>query len=103
MPKHGSPDEWLALRVEGDSMNQIGVQPGCIAIFRRKPSAENGDVVAIAIDDEATIKTYFKDGDHVVLYPQSSNPLHRMQRYNIKKHSIRILGVLDSIVIRFKK
>ena len=100
-PKRGKPDDWLCLRVEGDSMNAAGIIPGCIAVFHRQPDVENGKVAAVAVDDEATIKTFYRDGEYVVLYPNSSNLEHKIQRYSLKKHNIRVLGELDSIIIRF--
>lgn len=100
-PKRGKPEDWLCLRVEGDSMNAAGIQPGCIAVFHRQPTVENGRIAAVAVDDEATIKTFYQEDDYVVLYPNSSNLEHKIQRYSLKEHSIRVLGQLDSIIIRF--
>lgn len=100
-PKRGKPEDWLCLRVEGDSMNAAGIQPGCIAVFHRQPTVENGMIAAVAVDDEATIKTFYQEDDYVVLYPNSSNLEHKIQRYSLKEHSIRVLGQLDSIIIRF--
>lgn len=99
-PKRGQPEDWLCLRVHGDSMNNAGIVPGCIAVFHRQPDVENGKIAAVAVDDEATIKTFYRDGDYIVLYPNSSNLEHHIQRYDLREHNIRILGVLDSIIIR---
>lgn len=101
LPKRGTPDDWLILRVDGDSMNAAGILPGSLAVFHRQPIADNGDIVAAAVDDEATIKVFYQDGAFVMLCPQSTNISHKTQRYDTRKRSVRILGVLDSVIIRY--
>jgi len=61
------------LRVRGDSMIDAGIFDGDFVVVRQQPDAEVGDVVVAGIpDDEATVKTFGRSGDHVVLIP--SNP-----------------------------
>lgn len=98
MPRKGSEDDWLCLRIDGDSMDQAGLPPGSVAVFRRSPIADDGKVVAAAIGDVSTVKRFYRDGDTVLLMPQSSNPEHRMQRYSLKTDDFRILGVLYSVM-----
>ena len=101
LPKRGTPEDWLILRVDGDSMNAAGILPGSLAVFHRQPIADNGEIVAAAIDEEATIKVFYQDGAFIMLCPQSTNISYKTQRYDTRKHSVRILGVLDSVIIRY--
>ncbi|MCE9499741.1 MAG: transcriptional repressor LexA [Leptospira sp.] len=61
-----------ALRVIGDSMIDAGIQNGDIAIIQKKDTARNGDIIVALVEDEATLKTYFKESDHIRLEPSNS-------------------------------
>lgn len=70
--KRGSANRQLfALRVTGTSMIDAGILDGDIVIVERTPSAENGDIVVALIDDEATVKTFYKENGHFRLQPQN--------------------------------
>ena len=64
--------EYFALQVTGDSMKNIGINTGDIAIIRHHSMVKNGEVAAVIIDNEATLKRFFKFADRVEL--QSENP-----------------------------
>ena len=49
------------LRVSGESMIKAGINDNDLAIIEKKESAENGDIVVALIDNEATIKRFFKE------------------------------------------
>lgn len=88
---HGG--EYFALRVSGDSMTAARISEGDILIVRRQDIVENGEIAVIMVNgDEATVKRFHRDGDTVTLTPQSFNPEHQPQVYNIKKTPVRILG-----------
>lgn len=88
---HGA--EYFALRVHGDSMDALNIKEGYLVIVRRQDCVENGDIAIILVgDDEATMKRFYQEGDTVTLVPQSTNPEHMPQVYNLKYTSIRILG-----------
>ena len=53
----GARGELFALRVQGKSMTGVGILPGDIAVVRRQPTAETGDVVVALVGDEAAVKT----------------------------------------------
>ncbi len=61
------PGEYFALHVTGDSMKNIGINIGDIAIIRHQSSVENGEIAAVIIEDEATLKRFFRYTDHVSL------------------------------------
>lgn len=72
----------FALIIKGDSMNRrklngIPLSNGNYAIVANNQEVRNGDVVLAIIDGCATIKSYRHDGRMVVLYPESTNSLHR--------------------------
>ena len=61
------------LRVRGDSMVEAGILDGDFVVARAQPDANQGDVVVAGIPDgEATVKTYRRDGDSVVLVPANA-------------------------------
>jgi repressor LexA len=64
-------DGLFTLRVKGDSMQGAGVLDGDIAIIRQQSTASDNDIVVALIDDDATLKRYFRRDDHVVLHPEN--------------------------------
>lgn len=63
--------ELFILKVTGESMINIGVRDGDLAIIEHADSASNGEVVVALIDDEATIKRFFKENNHIRLQPEN--------------------------------
>lgn len=85
--------EYFSLRVSGDSMNAIGINDGYLIIVRRQDSVENGEVAVVMVGNEdATVKRFYSAGDTVTLVPQSTNPNHKPQLYDLRKVSMRVLG-----------
>lgn len=64
--------ETFMLRVRGDSMIEAGILDGDLVLVKKQNIAQNGDIVVALIDDEATVKTFFKEKDHIRLQPQNS-------------------------------
>ena len=88
---HGG--EYFALRVHGDSMDALGIKEGYLVIVRRQDYVDNGTICVVLVgDDEATMKRFYQDGDTVTLMPQSTNPKHMPQIYNLKHTPIHIIG-----------
>lgn len=63
--------ELFMLRVTGESMINVGINNNDLAIIEKKESAENGDIVVALIDNEATIKRFFKENAHFRLQPEN--------------------------------
>ena len=63
--------ELFLLKVQGDSMIEAAICNNDWVVVRRQAVAENGEIVAALLDDEATVKTYKRDRDHVWLMPQN--------------------------------
>jgi repressor LexA len=61
----------FVLKVRGDSMIGAGIYDGDLLVVRRQPTAENGDIVVARLDDEATVKRFFKESGRVRLQPEN--------------------------------
>lgn len=61
------------LEVHGDSMIDAAICDGDFVVVREQQRAENGDIVAALLDDEATVKTFRSQGGHVWLIPHNPN------------------------------
>jgi len=87
------PDNDLfALRVSGTSMIEAGIMDGDIVIIERTSTAENGDIVVALIEDEATVKTFYKEDGHFRLQPENKTMLP------IIVNSLMILGKVVSSI-----
>lgn len=60
------------LVVTGESMIEAGILDGDYILVRAQNVAENGEIVVALIDDEATVKTFYKEKDHIRLQPENS-------------------------------
>ncbi|NMB45132.1 MAG: transcriptional repressor LexA [Firmicutes bacterium] len=75
LPRAFASDEaTFILRIQGDSMIEAGILDGDYVIVRQQPDALNGDIVVALIEDEATVKRFFKELDHIRLQPE--NPVY---------------------------
>jgi repressor LexA len=84
--------EVFMLRVQGDSMTGAAIEDGDLVVVRRQPTAENGQIVAAQLEDEATVKTLtFSDG-RAWLTPE--NPSYQP----IEAHKAHILGRVVAVV-----
>ncbi len=63
----------FALRIKGDSMINAGILDGDIAVAEQTPTAENGDIIVALIEDEATVKRFYKEKGHFRLQPENDN------------------------------
>ena len=85
--------EYFALRVSGDSMNAIGINNGYLIIVRRQEEVENGEVAVVMVGNEdATVKRFYSSNNTITLLPQSTNPVHKPQIYDVSKTKIKVLG-----------
>ena len=65
--------ELFALRVQGESMINVGIYDNDIVIVNRTPVAENGEIVVALVGDEATVKTFYKENGHFRLQPENDS------------------------------
>jgi len=81
----------FVLRAKGDSMINARIYDGDIVFIKSQPDVENGQIAAVIIDDEATLKRVYKQNDFITL--QSENPAY--PPFVITKSStknVRIIG-----------
>jgi repressor LexA len=83
------------LRVRGESMIDAGILDGDFAVVRPAKQARNGEVVVALIEDEATVKRFFKEKDHVRLQPENAS----MKPIRTQDAEIlgRVVGVFRSV------
>lgn len=63
----------FALRVKGDSMIEVGIFSGDYVIIEQRNTAENGEIVVCLVDDEATVKRFYKENGVYRLQPENRN------------------------------
>ena len=73
VPVNASGRELFALHVKGDSMINASICDGDLVIVEKTPVAENGEIVVALIDDEATVKRFYKEDGHFRLQPENDN------------------------------
>lgn len=73
MPTEIVGDSTFILRVRGESMIEAGIMDGDFVVVRQQPTADNGQIVVAMIDDEATVKTFYREADRVRLQPENSS------------------------------
>lgn len=65
--------ESFMLIVRGESMIEAGILDGDYILVKRQNTASNGQIVVALIEDEATVKTFYKEKDHIRLQPENSS------------------------------
>ena len=89
IPAHIHAD--FALRCKGDSMINARIYDGDIVYIRQQDTVEHGQIAAVLINDEATLKRVHLFPDHVVL--EAENPQYRPRTFwGEEMNSLRILG-----------
>lgn len=68
----GGEREMFALRIVGDSMIGDGIHDGDYVFIRKSPTARSGDIVIAMIEDEATCKRYYPEGDRIRFQPANA-------------------------------
>jgi repressor LexA len=92
------PGEHYALEVSGDSMVDEGILDGDFALIRKVDTARDGEIVVALIDnEEATLKTFRREGSMVRLDP--ANRQYEPQRYDPRR--VQIQGKLAGLIRRY--
>lgn len=79
------------LIAKGDSMTGARINDGDIVFVRQQPEVENGEIAVVAIDDEATLKRFYKYNDMILL--KAENPEYKDMVYTPEDHKeVRVLG-----------
>ena len=80
------------LKVRGDSMIEVGINDGDYVVVEDHPQPHNGEIVVALVEDGATVKRYFHEGDHIRLQPENSalEPI-------IATHDVSIAGKVTAV------
>ena len=95
-------EEYFYLRVQGDSMKNIGMVEGSLVLFHKQQYAEDGDVVACLVGgDSATVKRFRRSKKNVFLMPENDDyaPI-KLTTDDFESGEARILGVACEIKIK---
>jgi len=87
-------DGSFILRVRGDSMIDAGINDGDYLVVRQQPTANNGEIVAALIGEEATVKRFYHEKDHVRLQPENPTMMPILSR------DVTILGKAVALIRR---
>ena len=96
-----SPEEYFYLQVRGDSMKDCGIVEGSLVLFRRSETAEDGDIVACLVGDEATVKRFRRIRHKILLVPENDNydPII-LSADDFSSGEARILGIATEVKIK---
>lgn len=70
---NADPSELFALRVKGDSMINVAILDGDIVVIKKTRIADNGTIVVAMVDEEATVKTFYKENNYFRLQPENDD------------------------------
>jgi repressor LexA len=82
----GGEDGEFLLRVRGDSMVDTGIMEGDLVVVRSQDHAQDGDIVVALVGEEATVKRFFQEADHIRLQPENAS------MEPIRSRDVRVLG-----------
>ena len=82
----GGDEGDFILAVRGESMKNAGILPGDHVVVRRQETANDGEIVVALVGEEATVKTFYREADHVRLQPQND------ALEPIRSREVRVLG-----------
>jgi repressor LexA len=92
----GAEDGDFLLRVRGDSMKDAGILEGDVVVVQRRDTATDGEIVVALVDDEATVKRFFRERDHVRLQPENA------ALKPIRERDVRVLGRVIGVCRRVR-
>ena len=100
----GNKKDLFGLIIKGDSMNMREIDgkkldEGHYLVVQRSSDYKNGDVVVAIVDGCATVKNIRKEKDVVILYPNSSNPIHKPIYLDVNSDSMingKVIKVLEN-------
>jgi len=91
----GGADGEYVLRIRGDSMKDAGILEGDFVVVHSQDTAQDGDVVVALLGEEATVKRFFRESDHIRLQPENE----AMEPIRSKEVKVlgRVVGLLRTI------
>ncbi|HEX3696565.1 MAG TPA: transcriptional repressor LexA [Polyangia bacterium] len=95
----GQTREVFALRVKGESMIEDGIFDGDFIFVRKQLQANRGDTVVAMINDEATVKRYYPEGDTIRFQPANAS----MQPILVKKREFKSINIIGVVIGVYRK
>lgn len=95
----GQTREVFGLRVVGESMIEDGIFDGDYVFVKKTPTAHKGDIVVAMIEEEATVKRYYPERDHIRFEPANVN----MKPIIVKKKDFRQVDIIGVVVGVYRK
>jgi repressor LexA len=91
----GGADGQYLLRIRGDSMKNAGIIEGDFVVVRPQDTAQEGDIVVALLGEEATVKRFYREADHIRLQPENET----MEPIRSKEVKVlgRVVGLLRSV------
>jgi repressor LexA len=91
----GGEDGEYVLRIRGESMKNAGILEGDFVVVRPQDTAQDGDIVVALLGEEATVKRFFRESDHIRLQPENET----MEPIRSKEVKVlgRVVGLLRSV------
>jgi len=89
-------DNCFLLKVEGNSMTGAGILENDLLLVREQPRAENGEIVVALMEDEATVKRFYKQKDSIRLQPE--NPDYKPISVKKDDPNFRIVGKVIGLI-----
>jgi repressor LexA len=85
-PLVGGDEGGFLLNVRGDSMKNVGILDGDVVVVRQQDTASDGEIVVALVGEDATVKRFFREEDHVRLQPENET------MEPIRSREVRIVG-----------
>ena len=91
--------DFFLLHAKGESMIGAGIDPGDLVVVRKQETAEDGDIVVVLVNNENTLKRYYRDEAHrcIRLHPENPN------MKDIYVRNCRIQGVASHVIKRLRE
>ena len=92
-------NNYFLLKVKGDSMIEIGIEPNDYVLVKKQNYANNRDIIVAVVDENSTLKRYFPMDDKILLIPENNN----YKPISIKSNQLYINGVVTGVIKSIKK
>ncbi len=91
----GGDDGEYVLRVRGDSMKNAGILDGDFVVVRPQKTGRDGEIVVAMVEEEATVKRFFREADHIRLQPENES-MEPIRSRDVQVIG-RVVGVFRSV------
>ena len=91
----GGAEGTYLLRIRGESMKDAGILEGDFVVVRPQDTAQDGEIVVALLGEEATVKRYFRESDHVRLQPEN-DAMEPIRSKEVKVMG-RVVGLMRSV------